>query len=116
MFTWTKAEIASKQRAGNPWEDWWYDIEPSLDPVEEHHDVTTTTVSETTSQPQPQNLAGDVDLNGTVNMQDAVLLSKALVTAETLSEEQANNGDLDANSRLNAVDLTLLLQMLMHRP
>lgn len=115
VFTWTKAEIASKQRAGNPWEDWWYDIEPSLDPVEEHHDVTTATVSETTAQPQPQTLPGDVDLSGAVNMQDAVLLSKALITAETLSKEQADNGDLDANSRLNAVDLTLLLQMLMHR-
>ena len=118
VFTWTKAEVAAKQRAGNPWEDWWYDIEPSLaeittQPESATTTTTTTTTTETTAAPIPEPLIGDVNLNGEVTVADAVLLSKALYTEVTLNESQAAQADMNADRKINAVDLTLLKRYLI---
>ena len=51
VFAWTKAEVAAKQRAGNPWADWWYDKEPSLAEVSEKPQTTTTPTQTTTTTP-----------------------------------------------------------------
>lgn len=116
VFTWTKAEAAAKQRAGNPWEDWWYDKEPSLDPVSEQPKPVTTTTSETTvttTDPVPTIVMGDVNLSNDVTIADAVLLSKYLITAADLNAEQAKRGDMNEDRKLNAVDLTLLKRQII---
>lgn len=116
VFTWTKAEAAAKQRAGNPWEDWWYDKEPSLDPVSEQPKPVTTTTSETTvttTGPVPTIVMGDVNLSNDVTIADAVLLTKYLITAADLNAEQAKRGDMNEDRKLNAVDLTLLKRQII---
>ena len=116
VFTWTKAEAAAKQRAGNPWEDWWYDKEPSLDPVSEQPKPVTTTTAETTvttTGPVQTIVMGDVNLSNDVTIADAVLLSKYLITAADLNAEQAKRGDLNEDRKLNALDLTLLKRQII---
>ena len=116
VFTWTKAEAAAKQRAGNPWEDWWYDKEPSLEPVSEQPKPVTTTTSETTvttTGPVPTIVMGDVNLSNDVTIADAVLLTKYLITAADLNAEQAKRGDMNEDRKLNAVDLTLLKRQII---
>ncbi len=116
VFTWTKAEAAAKQRAGNPWEDWWYDKEPSLDPVSEQPKPVTTTTAETTvttTGPVQTIVMGDVNLSNDVTIADAVLLSKYLITVADLNAEQAKRGDLNDDRKLNALDLTLLKRQII---
>ena len=116
VFAWTKAEVAAKQRAGNPWEDWWYDKEPSLEPVSEQPKPVTTTTSETTvttTGPVPTIVMGDVNLSNDVTIADAVLLTKYLITAADLNAEQAKRGDMNEDRKLNAVDLTLLKRQII---
>ena len=122
VFTWTKAEAAAKQRAGNPWQDWWYDVEPSLAEVSvQSQTETTTTTSVTTSTtttvtlPDPNPLKGDVNLNGTVEIADAVMLSKSLTVEVELNRDQAAQADMNSDNRVNAVDLTLLKRYLIQK-
>lgn len=59
---------------------------------------------------------GDVDGNGVVSIADAVLLQKYLLGTETdAGKVNAKNADLNKDSKLNAVDLTLLKQKLLKR-
>ncbi len=113
VFTWTKAEVAEKQRAGNPWEDWWYDVEPSLAEVSSQPTDTTPPTTTTQTTPEPELLKGDVDLNGAVEIVDAVLLTKYLCSTETLSTKQGEAADMDTNTILNAADLSLLKRSLL---
>lgn len=122
VFAWTKAEVAAKQRAGNPWEDWWYDVEPSLAEVPDQpaettttsSGTTTTTVTTTTTLIIEQNtLMGDVNLNGSVEIADAVLLTKYLCGTETLNQKQGKAADLNYDRKLTAADLSELKRYLM---
>lgn len=113
VFTWTKAEAAAKQRAGNPWQDWWFDIEPSLAEIPDSP-AETTAPAETTVQTPPASFTpGDVNLNGKVESADAVLLAKYLCGTETLSDAQGKCGDMNADLKLTAADLTLLKRILI---
>ena len=126
VFTWTKGEVAAKQRAGKPWEDWWYDKQPSLDPVSEQPKTTTapgvttagtttTTASETTPVVVQNTLMGDIDLNGAADIADAVLLTKYLCGSASLSAEQGKAADMDGNRMVDAKDLTWLKRYLLSR-
>ena len=53
-----------------------------------------------------------MDLDGSVEVADAVLLTKSLCGRETLNEQQGRAGDLNGDRKLNAVDLTLLKRLL----
>lgn len=125
-FTWTNAPVAEQYRNIGSWSDWWYDTEPSLaeigtqPPVTETTPVqttatftTTTTAAQTSEQPVPAVLMGDVDLNGTVEIADAVLLCRFLGTAAELSTEQARRGDMNEDLKLTAADLSLLKRHLL---
>ena len=57
-------------------------------------------------------LRGDVNLDGSVNMQDMVLLLRYLLHAEPLSKEQAVQADLYADGTVNGLDLCRLRQIL----
>ncbi len=69
-----------------------------------------TTAAET--EPEPQLRMGDINGDGTVKIEDAVLLCKHLASEAPLSAEQAARADLDGNRILNAADLTLLKRSL----
>lgn len=120
VFAWTKAEVAAKQRAGNPWEDWWYDVEPSLAEIPDQPAETTTTSSGTTTTAatttpdiERNTLMGDVDLNGCAEIADAVLLTKYLCGIETLNKEQGRAADMNYDRKLTAADLSELKRYLM---
>ena len=57
---------------------------------------------------------GDVNLDGEVNLADAVKLQKYLLCDAELDETAAVNADLSFDKKLNAVDLTLLKRMLIN--
>lgn len=129
VFTWTDAAAAAPYRTGNQWETWWADQEPSLAPVESKQttppqettttsQLTTTTLTEptedSTTAPLPE-LIGDVDLNGTIAVADAVMLCKALTAQLKLTADQAKQADLNADQIINAKDLTLLKRKLLNK-
>ena len=78
--------------------------------------TTTTTVSEpeSTEAPAAENLKGDVDCNGTVNIGDAVMLAR-FNAEDSEIEVQAQgkiNADCDGEAGVGAGDLSALLQFL----
>lgn len=58
-------------------------------------------------------LKGDVNIDGTVSVSDAVLLQKYLVSMTPLNKEQGRRADLSEDQSLNVIDLCLLKQMLL---
>ena len=129
VFTWTKAEAAAKQRAGNPWTDWWYDKEPSLAEVPatpqqtETTPVTTTTTTTTTATtttttttvttlPPAAKLKGDVNCDECVDVSDAVLLAKFLAEDQeaVIDTQGLLNADCNQNHSPDLEDVTLILK------
>ena len=96
VFTWTGDQRVDAYRQGNVW-DWWGDGQPSLAEI--------TETSET--------LSGDVNLNGSVSVLDAVLLQKYLLARETFSEQQFRNADLNQDETANIFDFILLKKKLL---
>lgn len=72
--------------------------------------VTTTTVIMTTPAAQKQGMRGDVNEDGSVELDDAVLLCRAMASYATLTAQGRMNGDLDGVEGIGAGDLSLLLQ------
>ena len=58
--------------------------------------------------------AGDVDLSGDTGVIDAVLLQRHLTRRTTLTAAQLSAADLNADGRVDVLDLTLLKQTLTH--
>lgn len=56
---------------------------------------------------------GDVDLDGSVTVADAVLLRQYLLTQKTLNAEQAYQADMIEDARLDAADLSALKRVLL---
>ena len=75
---------------------------------------TTTTTKQTTTAtngPKPSvkaSLYGDVNLDGEINLTDAVALQKYLIYAETLTQDQWQQADLTEDNVVNGTDLALL--------
>ncbi len=91
-------------------------VHPSSDGYEAMRKLWAETMIENVYSKLPEqtvSLAGDVNGDGTVSVADAVMLQKYLLTTGDLDAEQAVRADLDGSSSLNAIDLTLLKQMLM---
>lgn len=80
--------------------------------------TTETTVKSTensTAEPVPDGaLYGDVNLDGRVDITDAVLLNKAAAGAVKLSEKASINADCTANGELGTDDAIALLKFLVH--
>lgn len=110
VFTWTDSDAAAPYRSMDVWTDWWYDKEPSLDPIPEHKETTTqppvtTTQPETTStQPETTVTASETTLSATtvssetgsdvsapmrgdVNCDKQVTVSDAILTARIVAED-----------------------------
>ena len=60
----------------------------------------------------PQTTMGDVNGDGACNIADAILLKKWLLASPDAQLVNWKNGDINGNSRLDAIDLTLLKQAL----
>ena len=77
--------------------------------------VSTTSVSATSGSVIAGSiLYGDVNLDGRVDITDAVLLNKAVAGAVSLDSTAQKNADCDANNETGANDAILLLQFLVH--
>lgn len=74
-----------------------------------HRDGTWERYQESTSV-----LYGDVNLDGKVDISDAVLLNKAASGMVTLNDQAAKNADCNDNGELGADDAVVLLQFLVH--
>lgn len=56
----------------------------------------------------PEPAKGDVNLDGEINLADAVALQKYLIYAETLTQDQWQQADLTEDNVVNGTDLALL--------
>ncbi len=65
------------------------------------------------SEPETQVKKGDVDLNGSVNLTDAVLLQKYLLHKETLTQPQYSNADMTEDGSVDVFDLAVLKRTLL---
>lgn len=76
---------------------------------------TTTSGNGTTVTQEPSDvLLGDTNLDGRVDVTDAVLLNKAVAGAVTLQAQALLNADCDANGELGSSDGIALLKFLVH--
>ena len=63
---------------------------------------------------QPKITIGAINAAGICNVADVIMMQKYLLTVEQFTAEQAMVADLNADGRLNAVDLTLLKRILIY--
>ena len=89
-------------------------VEPKVTTTTTTEITTGTTPAETTTTTEPTFWQGDVNLDGTVNVQDVVLLQKYLIRKETLTAEQAKAADVNEDGIVNVIDLSRL-KFLMFR-
>lgn len=78
-------------------------------------EATKTTSSTSENNGQLSNvLYGDVNLDGRVDITDAVLLNKKVANAVQFNETQEKNADCNANGEVNNDDAIMLLKFLVH--
>ncbi|MDO5560830.1 MAG: dockerin type I repeat-containing protein [Oscillospiraceae bacterium] len=98
VFTWTNDERCASYR-NDPW-GWWKDVNPSLDPITE-------------APPVNKPLKGDVDVNGSVTTADFTKLISYMFNLTELTDEQAENADMDDSGIINIIDVIKLKQKLL---
>ena len=78
--------------------------------------VTTTTTTTASGQPTPSGavLYGDTNLDGRVDITDAVLLNKACAGAVMLDDATKKNADCNGDSEVGSDDAVVLMQFLVH--
>lgn len=76
--------------------------------------ATTETTSGTTLIGNPEALYGDLNLDGRVDLTDAVLLNKIVAGTVQANDQQVMNGDCNANTEVNGDDALVLLRFLVH--
>lgn len=74
--------------------------------------ATPTTTTPVATDPIKASLYGDSNVDGAVNVADAVYLNKYLVDAVSLSELGAVNADCYSDGKLNSNDTLIILQLL----
>ena len=76
--------------------------------------ATTATESSGTSPTTETVIFGDVNLDGKVDISDAVLLNKTVAGTISLSESAQKNADCDGDGETGSNDVTTLMQFLVH--
>ncbi|WP_298483488.1 dockerin type I domain-containing protein [uncultured Ruminococcus sp.] len=76
--------------------------------------IIAPSISESSVSAEESVLYGDVNLDGRVDITDAVLLNKATAGAVSLGDQAARNADCDANKELGSNDAMVLLKFLVH--
>ena len=86
--------------------------------TESTEQTTTVTTTETTTETSGNHggsvLYGDVNLDGRVDITDAVLLNKKVSGAVTLNDAAMKNADCNVDNEVNGDDAILLLKFLVH--
>lgn len=78
-------------------------------------DTTTESSTETTASSEAESvLYGDVNLDGKVDLTDAILLNKAVASQVTLNDIARSNADCNTNHEINGDDAIALLRFLVH--
>ena len=78
---------------------------------------TTATTNQTTTssaQTEPTALYGDLNLDGRVDITDAVLLNKACAGAVMLDDAAKKNADCNGDSEVGSDDAVVMMQFLVH--
>ncbi len=81
-------------------------------PTEPQPDTEPETESEPVQEPS-DGLLGDVDLNGKVEILDVIALSKGLMGAAKLTQEQIDVSDCNADKAVNSTDALMILKYLV---
>ena len=76
--------------------------------------ATTATESSGTSPTTETVIFGDVNLDGKVDISDAVLLNKTVAGTISLSESAQKNADCDGDGETGSNDAVVLLRFLVH--
>ena len=76
--------------------------------------ATTATESSGTSPTTEIVIFGDVNLDGKVDISDAVLLNKTVAGTISLSESAKKNADCDGDGETGSNDAVVLLRFLVH--
>ncbi len=76
--------------------------------------AAATTVTTTQTEPVLPRIVGDVNLDGLVDMSDAVLLQKIIMGQVHVNDAQQQNKDCYADGVLDNRDVVVLLQFLVH--
>lgn len=99
----------------------YYSIVDGLEPVTTApQDTTTTTTTTTTTAattaPSGDFLAGDVDCNGVVEINDAVLLARYVAQDDTvkITVQGIANGDYNQDGSVDSTDITAVCRQLAH--
>ena len=78
--------------------------------------TTTTTTTAATTTPSGDFLAGDVDCNGVVEINDAVLLARYVAQDDTvkITVQGVANGDYNQDGSVDSTDITAVCRQLAH--
>ena len=76
--------------------------------------TVTTTTTTSSAQIEPTALYGDLNLDGRVDITDAVLLNKACAGAVMLDDATKKNADCNGDSEVGSDDAVVLMQFLVH--
>ncbi|MBR5370955.1 MAG: dockerin [Oscillospiraceae bacterium] len=121
-FTWTNSDVAADYRTMETWTDWWYDKEPSLEPIPEHKESTTAptettqpetskTVSETTesSVTLSETTQSETSAQTETTQSTSVSVSTGTTSGSSSAERQDKDpGDVNCDGRVNVSDAILL--------
>ena len=75
--------------------------------------ATTATTTQSTPAPQPIENCGDINLDGTVSLMDAVYMNKYMANTLDLSAEAKANADCCADGIINGADATAMLKYIV---
>ncbi len=86
---------------------------PTEIPVDPSGEATEPTTGETKPTVPANYLAGDVNLDKTVDIMDVIALNKYLLGSITLDDEQQANADVQEDSKLDSTDSLTLLKFVV---
>ena len=89
------------------------ETKPGESTTESATESKPTETQTTASELATELLSGDVNLDGRVDITDAVLINKAIAGAVELRANQRHNSDVYADGELTTSDATTLLQFLV---
>ena len=90
------------------------ETKPGESTTESATESKPTETQTTASEIATELLYGDVNLDGRVDITDAVLLNKAVAGAVALDDTAKRNADCDGSNEVGANDAVVLLKFLVH--
>lgn len=89
------------------------DVTPTVTPTvppTETPTVTPTATPDITPTPQPKFELGDANMDGKVDLQDALVVLRAALGIENLSDEATTYADVDGDGKITLTDCSLVLK------